>query len=161
MIEPRKGRHKWDIPLSILPTTWFSAQKGELLLSTMNFLRSFTPISAGIARGLGGKTLIVNGVADHVHLLVQLPATISVAEFVRDIKANSSKWMHEQMGIPRSKFSWQTGYGCFSESKSNLSNAQKYIAKQEEHHRKVSFQEEFLLFLKQHEIDYDEKYIWE
>jgi putative transposase len=116
---------------------------------------------AGIARGLGGKTLIVNGVADHVHLLVQLPATISVAEFVRDIKANSSKWMHEEMGIPRSKFSWQTGYGCFSVSKSNLSNAQKYIAKQEEHHRKISFQEEFLLFLKQHEIAYDEKYIWE
>jgi len=135
--------------------------KGRIACISKDVAAQLHAYMAGIVRGLGGKALIVNGVADHVHMLVQLLATISVAEFVRDLKANSSKWMHQEMKIPHSKFGWQTGYGCFSVSKSNLSNAQKYIAKQEEHHQTISFQEEFLLFLKQHEITYDEKYIWD
>src|SRR5262249_31057694 len=110
---------------------------------------------------VGGKANIINGVKDHVHLLVQLIPTISISEFVRILKANSSKWVHEDKGIPRAKFGWQSGYACFSVSQSNLSSAHRYIAKQEVHHQKVSFQEEFLRFLKEHEIEYDERYIWE
>jgi len=112
----------------------------------------------GIARKLEGKPLIINGTADHVHLLVALPPVVSISEFLRVLKANSSGWVHKKWPSRRT-FEWQEGYGAFSVSQSNVSRVMKYIADQEEHHRKVSFQEEFVVYLKRNGIPYDERYI--
>jgi len=118
------------------------------------------PYMGGIIRELDGKASLINGTFDHVHLLVQLPPVLALSDAMRVLKTNSSKWVHEQWPA-RSKFAWQTGYGAFSVSKSNADAVGRYIADQEEHHRSKTFQEEFLEYLKKHEIDYDEKYIWE
>jgi REP element-mobilizing transposase RayT len=112
----------------------------------------------GIIRNLEGQALIVNGMADHVHLLVWLPPTVAIAEALRVLKANSSRWVHESQG--RRTFAWQAGYGAFSVSHSNTSVVVKYIQEQEKHHRRISFQEEFLALLKKNNIAYDERYIW-
>ena len=115
----------------------------------------------GIIRELDGKALIVNGMADHVHLLCQLSPAHCISDIMRIIKTNSSKWVHEERKIPRANFGWQTGYGAFSISKSRIDSVYKYITDQEHHHKKISFQEEFLSFLKHHGISYEERYIWE
>lgn len=113
----------------------------------------------GIVRELNGVALLINGTADHVHLLVRLPATLALANVLRTIKTNSSRWVHEKWPA-RSDFVWQTGYGAFSVSQSNASAVLRYIATQEEHHRKVSFQQEMIAYLRRHGIDYDERHIW-
>jgi len=112
----------------------------------------------GTVRELNGRALTVGGTANHVHLLVSLPPTLAIADALRVVKANSSRWVHEMKG--RSKFGWQAGYGAFSVSQSNAASVVKYIAEQEEHHRRFTFQQELLTFLKKHGITYDERYIW-
>jgi REP element-mobilizing transposase RayT len=114
----------------------------------------------GVLRDIGATPLIVNGMDDHAHQLVGVPATRSVSEVVRIVKANSSKWVHEEFP-ERSAFAWQSGYGAFSVSQSNVDLVRQYIAHQEEHHRTMSFQEEYVAFLKRHGIAYDERYVWE
>jgi REP element-mobilizing transposase RayT len=139
----------------------------HVIFSTKDRLPTVTPeikprllaYMGGIVRSLDGIALAIDGPADHVHLLVKTPATISMADFVRDVKANSSKWVHGT--FPRAGFGWQTGYGAFSVSCSNVEAVREYIEGQEEHHKAVSFQEEFLGFLRRHGIEYDERYIWE
>jgi REP element-mobilizing transposase RayT len=115
---------------------------------------------AGIISELRGKALIINGPADHVHLLLSLPASLAVADAIRVLKTNSSKWVHETWP-DRCAFGWQTGYGVFSVSRSNREQVWRYIADQEKHHRKGTFQEEFVALLKKHDIEYDEQYLWE
>jgi REP element-mobilizing transposase RayT len=95
----------------------------------------------GTVRGIGGVPLIVNGVADHVHMLVVLPQTTSVADALRTVKANSSGWVHERWP-ERRDFAWQTGYGAFTVSESRRDTVRRYIADQEAHHRKATFEEE-------------------
>ena len=114
----------------------------------------------GIIRNLEGQALIVNGTADHAHLLVWLPPTLAIADALRVLKANSSRWAHETYPAQKA-FAWQAGYGAFSVSQSNAPAIVKYIQDQERHHRKMSFQEEFLAFLKKNNIAYDERYIWQ
>ncbi len=114
----------------------------------------------GIVREINATPVIVNGPDDHVHLLLGVPATVAVADLVRVVKTNSSRWVHEQWPARRA-FAWQTGYGAFSVSQSNAAAVRQYILEQEEHHRHVSLQEEFVAFLKRHAIAYDERYIWE
>jgi hypothetical protein len=114
----------------------------------------------GIIRQLDGVALLINGVADHVHILKSLPATAAPSEFVGKLKANSSKWVHENFPEQRA-FAWQLGYAAFSVSISQKQGVLDYIAGQEEHHREVSFQEELMAFLKKHEIEYDERYVFE
>ena len=97
---------------------------------------------------------------DHVHLLVSLDKQISMAETMRIVKANSSRWVHETFPA-LSGFAWQAGYGAFAVSYSHLERVKNYLERQAEHHRKVTFQEEFIAFLKRHEIDYDERYLWD
>ena len=92
-------------------------------------------------------------------MLVSLPPVISVSDALRFIKSNSSGWVHEKW--PSRPFAWQLGYGAFSVSKSNVPDILKYIANQKEHHRKVTFKEEFIDFLVENEIEYDERYIWD
>ena len=114
----------------------------------------------GIVREIDGKVYSINAVPDHVHMLVNLPATLALSDAIRLVKTNSSRWVHKTWKS-RKAFAWQTGYGAFSVSRSNVSAVARYITDQEMHHRKVSFQEEFLSYLKRHEIPYDPRYIWE
>jgi len=95
----------------------------------------------------------------HVHLLVRLPASLSVAKALELMKTNSSRWIHQKR-ILHPSFAWQAGYAAFSVSESQISSVARYIANQEEHHRKVTFEEELLVFFKKCTIPYDEKYLW-
>jgi len=113
----------------------------------------------GLVQAEHGCLLAAGGTEDHVHLLVSFPAQPAVADFVRLIKTNSSKWIHETFAN-QGEFAWQSGYGAFSVSRSNDGDVRRYIAVQREHHRRVGFQEEFLEFLHRHEVKYDERYIW-
>ena len=114
----------------------------------------------GVIREVGGTALSINGPEDHVHILTALPANVAVADAMRVVKTNSSRWVHQTWPQRRS-FAWQSGYGAFSVSQSNVEEVERYIARQEEHHKHVSFQEEFLVFLKRHGVAYDERYVWE
>ncbi len=113
----------------------------------------------GIVRELRGVALAINGTPDHVHVLARLPSTLSVADFLRVLKTNSARWVHENWPIHKS-FGWQLGYGAFRVSESNVPAVSAYVAGQEEHHRKVSFQEEFLAHLKKNHIEVNERYLW-
>jgi len=113
----------------------------------------------GIIRELGGVALSINGTPDHVHLLVRMPANQSVADVARLIKTNSSRWVHERWPEHR-QFAWQTGYGAFTVSESSADAVREYISNQRAHHRKRSFQEEFLTFLRKNKITVDERYLW-
>jgi REP element-mobilizing transposase RayT len=99
------------------------------------------------------------GMPDHVHLLVSLGRTLSVADAVRLIKSNSSGWTHEELRLP--DFQWQTGYGAFAVSYSNIDPVKAYIANQAEHHRTRTFQDEFRAFLRRHHLEWDERYVWD
>lgn len=113
----------------------------------------------GILTNKKGKLLAAGGVADHVHVLASLPATVTLAEIGGALKANSSRWVHEN--VPRCRsFAWQEGYGAFSVSKSLEPTVKSYINHQEEHHRQRSFTEEFVALLEKHGIAYEERYLW-
>jgi putative transposase len=106
------------------------------------------------------ETLIVNGVGDHIHALFALSRTHSIAEVVKEIKRTSSGWVKE-LSPQLEKFYWQGGYGAFSVSQSNLEEVIRYIENQEEHHKRVTFQDEYRAFLKAYGITYDERYVWD
>lgn len=114
----------------------------------------------GILRNTGGILLAIGGVPDHIHLVLKLGADASVAETLRIIKANSSKWANKR-SAKSSRFEWQRGYGAFTVSESQLPAVVDYVQRQEEHHRSRSFQEEFTAFLERHGISFDPKYIWD
>jgi putative transposase len=99
--------------------------------------------------------LVAGGMPDHVHLLAGWGTSISVAKMLQLIKANSSKWMNERSDVPIGRFGWQEGYGALTVSESQIASVRKYILSQEEHHRKLSFREEFIELLKRHGIPYD------
>jgi len=113
----------------------------------------------GIVRELKSKPVMINGVEDHVHLLVSISPTLSVADLLRVVKTNSSRWMNEQTGHRR--FAWQTGYSAFSVSTSILPKVTTYIREQEQHHHTMSYKEELLLLLKKHGVEYDERFLWQ
>jgi putative transposase len=118
------------------------------------------PFMGGIARQNRMTAVEIGGVQDHVHILLALPATISIAKALQLIKGGSSKWVHETFPEHR-LFGWQVKYGAFSVSVSQLDKIIEYIRGQEKHHREVTFQEEFLALLKRHRVQYDERYLWE
>lgn len=115
---------------------------------------------SGIITNKGQKSIIVNGVSDHVHIFVGLKPAMAISDLVRDIKNNSSNFINEKKFI-KGKFSWQEGYGAFSYAHSQIENVYQYIANQEEHHKKKTFKEEYLDFLQKFEIEYNEKYLFE
>lgn len=115
---------------------------------------------AGIIKGKNQKPIIVNGVSNHVHLFVGLRPSMSVSDLVRDVKNNSTNFINDRKWIS-GKFSWQEGFGSFSYSHSQIDQVYQYILNQKEHHRKKTFKEEYLDFLRKFEIEYDEKYLFE
>ena len=102
----------------------------------------------------------IGGVADHIHILLSLPSTVALAKALQLIKGGSSKWVHDTFPEHR-LFGWQVKYGAFSVSVSQLDKTVQYIKNQAEHHRKMTFKEEFVALLKKHRIAYDERYLWE
>jgi putative transposase len=115
---------------------------------------------AGIIKGKNQKPIIVNGVEDHVHVFVGLKPSMPISDLVRDIKNNSSNFINEQNWL-KGKFSWQEGYGVFSYAHSQIENVYQYIANQEEHHKKKTFKEEYIEFLKKFEVEYNEQYLFD
>src|SRR5437764_14629170 len=112
----------------------------------------------GTIRSLGGICLELNGTQDHIHLLAKLRPDRAVSDLLRDLKANASGWMHDVFPALKD-FSWQRGYGAFTVSQSNVAAVRHYIARQKEHHRKISFRDEFIQFLRENDIAYDERFI--
>src|SRR5262245_47505375 len=114
----------------------------------------------GIVIGAGGISIEIGGTADHVHLLVTLRQQPALADFMREMKASSSGWIHATFPAMK-EFFWQTGYGAFTVSHSVMEVVRAHIENQEVHHRKMSFQDEFRALLSKHGIEFDERYLWE
>jgi REP element-mobilizing transposase RayT len=112
----------------------------------------------GLIHAGDGVPEAIGGVADHVHLLIGLRATHTLAQFVQDIKQSSSRWIHETIGVKN--FGWQPGYAAFTVSVSNCGAVKEYIANQVSHHQTKTFQEEYVAFLQKHRVEYAEKYLW-
>jgi putative transposase len=146
-----------------------SAVYHHLVFSTKDrrpFLRDKTVRDAlhaymgGVSKTLDCPPLIIGGVEDHVHLLCRFARTITQAEWVKELKRISNGWLKEQ-GRDYADFEWQGGYAVFSVSQSRLEPVKQYIASQEEHHRKTTFQDELRTLLRKHEIEFDERYVWD
>ena len=114
---------------------------------------------SGIIEGKGQKSIIVNGVADHVHAFVGLKPSMSISDLIRDVKNNSTNFINDNKFL-KHKFAWQDGYGAFSYAHSQIKNVYQYILNQEEHHKKVTFREEYLDFLEKFNVEYDEKFLF-
>jgi putative transposase len=112
----------------------------------------------GIVRTIGGVPEEIGGTDDHVHLLIGLKATHQLSSVLCRVKQGSSEWIHKELGHGR--FDWQDGYGAFSVSASDVPRVRQYIAHQEEHHRKRTFEEEYMVLLKGSGVSYDERYLW-
>jgi putative transposase len=146
----------------------FSAMYAHLVFSTKQRAPSIRdeiasrlyPYFGGIVTSSKGVLLCVGGMPDHVHLLVSLGRESSLSELLRELKANSSRWIHETFPDQKS-FAWQSGYAAFSVSHSRLPDVRTYIENQAEHHRVRTFQEEFLELLRRHDLTFDERYVWD
>ena len=136
------------------------AVKGRQNLITNDWRDMLHGYIAGIINNLDAKSLAVGGWKDHVHIFFGMPVTICVADLIRIVKSNSSKWINEQRFV-KGKFQWQSSYGAFSYSRSQRDKVINYIMTQEKHHRKVSFKEEYLKMLSDFKLDYDEKYLFD
>ena len=113
----------------------------------------------GIVRNNGHKLIAINGMADHIHILLGLKPDMALSDLVRDIKSNSTNFINERRLAP-GKFGWQEGYGAFSYGRSQLSSIISYIQNQERHHRRRSFKDEYLSLLKKFEIEFDGRYVF-
>ncbi len=111
----------------------------------------------GIVREYGRTLHGIGGVSDHVHLLINLPPNVLLSDLVKNVKTGSTKWMKER----GCEFAWQNGYAAFSVSQSNKLDVLRYINNQKEHHHNRTFQEEYILLLRKHGIDYDERYVFD
>ncbi len=118
------------------------------------------PYMASIFRDHQSPSLAIDGTSDHVHILCALGRTITVADLIEEVKTGSSKWIKTN-GREFKNFHWQTGYGAFSIGQSNIPALKRYIRNQKQHHRRVSFQDEYRNLLKRYEIEFDERYIWD
>ncbi len=138
----------------------------QLVFSTKNRTRSILDpwrnrlhaYLGGIVRSIGGMALEVGGPQDHVHMLVSLAATHTIAAVLKSVKSSSSQWVHRDVGCRQ--FGWQEGYGAFSVSRSQVDAARRYIRNQVEHHRHLTFQEEYVNMLQEEGIEFDSRYLW-
>jgi putative transposase len=113
----------------------------------------------GVVQNNSHKLLAINGMPDHIHILIGLRPAQSISDLMKDVKQSSSKWINDNK-LASGHFEWQEGYGAFSYSKSQINQVINYIQNQEIHHKKKTFKEEYLDFLEKFEIDYDEKFIF-
>jgi putative transposase len=138
----------------------FSTKNCEPFLRDDELRKRLHAYMAGILQELHCDPILINGVEDHVHVLCNLSRTLSLAKVVEELKKSSSKWMKEQdEGFM--EFYWQAGYGAFSVSQSKVDSVRNYIAGQEEHHRTISFQEEYRAFCRRHGVALDERQAWD
>jgi REP element-mobilizing transposase RayT len=144
----------------ILVHTVFSTKDRRPFMRDKSLRDELHRYIGGILTNHDCQPLIIGGVEDHVHLLSTLSRTSTVAEMVKEVKRGSSLWLKTKNPELRD-FAWQNGYGIFSIGFSQVAALRKYIAGQEEHHRKVSFQDEFREFLKRYDVEFDERYVWD
>ena len=137
----------------------FAVRGRENIINT-NFRDDLHRYISGILKNDGSFPLAVNGWMDHVHVFFELPATLSVADQMRMLKATSAKWINDNK-LVKGKFSWQEGYGAFSYSRSQRDSVIQYIIKQEEHHKTVKFRDEYIDLLNKFEIPFEDKYVFE
>jgi putative transposase len=158
--EPRRARHGGTKTLSSYAQNHVHlvfSTKGRLKTISKDMQSRLWRYIAAICKNNAMTTFAVGGMSDHVHILFRLPPMLSLVRAVTLIKSNSSKWMKET----RKSFAWQEGYGAFSVSSSNLSAVIRYIDRQESHHNKKSFEEEFIALLKKHGVDHNPKYVFD
>jgi len=144
---------------SILVHLVFSTKNREPFI-TRAIEPELYPYVASIFRDLKSPTLCISGTFDHLHILFSLARTVKIAELVEEVKTSSSKWIKTK-GNEFRNFHWQRGYGAFSIGQSQVKRVKRYILSQKEHHRRISFQDEYRAFLKSYEIEYDERYVWD
>ena len=138
----------------------FSTKNRFPFLSSPDLRKEMHAYLGGTLNELDCPVLTVGGPADHVHILCVLSKNTAIADVVGKVKRSSSKWVKTK-GVSLRKFAWQNGYGVFSVSQSQVEWVRNYIQKQEDHHRKRSFQDEFREFLKSYQVDFDERYVWD
>jgi len=144
----------------ILVHTVFSTKDRRPFLRDIPLRQELHHYLGGILKNLDCQPIIVGGVEDHVHLLASLSRTCAAAEMVKEVKRGSSLWVKGQdAGL--GDFGWQNGYGTFSLGSSQIEEVRRYIAEQEHHHCKLSFQDEFRLLLRRYDVAYDERYVWD
>ena len=144
---------------SILIHLIFSTKNREPLL-TPEIDAELYPYMASILKALKSPALIINGTSDHLHTLFSLSRVATVADVVEEVKTESSKWI-KRKGIEFRNFHWQSGYGAFSIGQSQISTVKRYIGRQKQHHRRITFQDEYRKFLKAYDVKYDERYVWD
>jgi putative transposase len=136
----------------------FSTKERQKLIND-DLRERLWPYMGGIARENKMRSLAIGGVEDHLHLLLSIPSTLSIASAMQLIKGGSSKWIHDTFHEYK-HFEWQEGYGAFSIGFSQVPDTKIYIENQREHHRTKTFQEEYITFLERHGIEYDSRYVW-
>jgi REP element-mobilizing transposase RayT len=136
------------------------AVDGRLSLIRPEFKEELFKYLTGIVRNQGQKLIAINGMSDHVHILIGLKPAMALADLVRDIKADSSEFINRKKWV-RGRFSWQEGYGAFSYGHSQLGTIIRYIQNQEQHHPRRTFKDEYLTWLKKFQVPFDERYIFQ
>ena len=136
------------------------AVKGRSNLISKKWKETLYQYITGIITHKNQKLMVINGMPDHIHILISLKPDCVLSDLVRDIKANSSKWINENKFV-LGKFEWQTGFGAFSVSQSQVQTVINYILNQEEHHKKKTFREEYIEFLNAYQIDFKKEYIFD
>ncbi|PCJ63223.1 MAG: transposase [Planctomycetota bacterium] len=144
---------------NILTHIVFSTKNREAIIED-NIRENLHAYIGGIINRLKGVPLSIGSVADHIHLLIVLPRTCSPSNLIKEIKTSSTKWIKNQSSVYQN-FHWQGGYGIFSISPNHKKALEQYIINQAEHHKKVTFQDEFLRLLKKNDIQWDDRYIWD
>ena len=137
----------------------FSTKNREALITGDVELRLYEYMG-GIAGKMDGLCIEINGMPDHIHLIIRDSKSIDDIKFIKEFKGSSSRWANENLDLP-GRFSWQAGYGWFSVGPADLEQARSYVRWQKEHHAKITFEDEFRKFLNQYQIDYDEQYLWD
>ena len=141
----------------------YSTKHRETFLADKPFAQEVHAYLSGICRNLNSPSILVGGAADHIHILCNLARDITIQDFLRELKRESTKWIKRTKteSLYLSKFSWQAGYGAFSISPSHVGPLKRYILNQEEHHKRENFQDELRRFLRKYGVQYDERYIWD
>ena len=138
----------------------FSTKNRAPFLNDSSIQKETHAYLGGICRNLDCPSLIVGGVADHVHVLCRFSRSIPIADLLKGLKQDSSSWLKGK-GVSLQNFYWQGGYGAFSISPADVPKLREYISGQEKHHRRESFQDEYRRLLRKYNVDFDERYVWD